>query len=143
MKEMRWTERSNPSVVGESGWRGREAGGRDWRRDDDCGEWQQWDKVWWINAGRSDLNSRQRRQVSMGLKRLVEREQNEVICLLRELRSAIKKGTELAETSDTTNRPGSSSGGETEKTGGGDDDDDDVVQERKKWEELKGDCGQY
>ena len=62
--------------------------------------------------------------MSRGLKRLIAREQNEVIRLLRELRGAIKKGTELAEASDATNRRDQSSGGETEKTGGDDDDDE-------------------
>ena len=64
------------------------------------------------------------RQVSRGLKRLVAREQNEVIKLLRELTSAFWKGNESAEASDGTNRRDKSSEGETEKIGGDDDDDE-------------------
>ena len=52
----------------------------------------------------SNLNSHQRRQVSRGLKRLIAREQNEVIRLLRELKGAIRKGTETADTSDVWSR---------------------------------------
>ena len=80
--------------------------------------------------------------MSRGLKRLIAREQNEVIRLLRELRSAIKKGTELAESSDATNHRGKSSGGKTEKTGGGGDDDEMWPRERNEWGEWKGDGGQ-
>ena len=89
--------------------------GCDARRDGEWGEWQQWDGVWWIRVGHSNLNSRQRRQVSRGLKWLVAREQNEVIKLLRELKSAISKGNESAEASDGTNRRDKSSEGEAEK----------------------------
>ena len=76
------------------------------------------------NVERSDLNCRQRRQVSRGLKRLIAREQNEVKRLLRELRGATKKGTEMAEANDVTKSWFKLSGRETEKTGGGVNDDE-------------------
>ena len=80
--------------------------------------------------------------LSKGLKRLIAREQNEVIRLLRELRGGIKKGTELAETSDATKHRGKSSGGKTGKTGGGGDDDEMWPRAGNEWGEWKGDGGQ-
>ena len=68
MKEMSWRGRSNVSAAGESGSEGA-SWGWDARRDGEWGEWQQWDGVWWIRVGHSNLNSRQRRQVSRGLER--------------------------------------------------------------------------
>ena len=140
--------------AGESGGEGA-SWGCDARRDGEWREWQQWDGVWWIRVGHTYLNSRQRRQVSRGLKRLVAREQNEVIKLLRELKSAIWKGNELAEAIDGTNQRDKSSEGETKKIGGDDDDDETWSMEgsnrdrmrslrgRNQQRELKRGSGQY
>ena len=56
------------------------------------GEWAQWDGEWWVKVGRSSLNARQRRRISRDLRRLIAREQNEVLKLLRELRGAVWRG---------------------------------------------------
>ena len=101
-----------------------------WRRDDAGGEWQRWKGEWWIRVASSKLNSRQRRRVSRNLRRLIPREQNEVLKLLRELQSALWKGNESAETCDRVKQGGGSSDGETEKNKGGDDNDDDGVRSR-------------
>ena len=45
-----------------------------WRCEDDGGEWQRWNGNWWIRAEQHDLNSRQRRKISMGLRRTILRE---------------------------------------------------------------------
>ena len=90
------------------GWRNGGWGG--WHQLD--GDWAQWDGDWWVKVGRSNLNARQKRRISRDLRRLIAREENEVLSILRELRSAMwKDGGRL-------------SGGESEKTKGGDDDDD-------------------
>ena len=101
-----------------------------WRRDGAGGEWQRWKGEWWIRVGSSNLNSRQRRRVSRDLRRLIAREQNEVLKLLRELKSALWKGDESAETCNRVTQGGGSSDGETEKNKGGDDNDDDGVRSR-------------
>ena len=76
------------------------------------------------------------------LRRLIAREQNEVLKLLRELKSALWKGNESAETCDRVTQGGGSSDGETEKNKGGDDNDDDGVRSRgvtvgRKWEVMR------
>ena len=80
--------------------------------------------------GSSNLNSRQRRRVSRNLRRLIAREQNEVLMLLRELKSALWRGNEFAETCDRVTQGGGSSDVETEKNKGGDDNDHDGVRSR-------------
>ena len=94
------------------------------------GEWQRWKGEWWIRVGRSSLNARQRRRISRDLRRLISREQNEVLRVLWELKNAMWK------------EGGRSSGGETEKTKGGDDDDDESKLGGQ-GRELGGDSGQY
>ena len=64
------------------------------------------------------------------LRRLIAREQNEVLKLWRELKSALWKGNESAETCDRVTQGGGSSDGETENNKGGDDNDDDGVRSR-------------
>ena len=107
--------------------------GYDGRRDGEWGEWAQWDGEWaqwdgdwWIRVGRSNLNSRQRRRVSRDLRRLMSREQNEVLKILRELKRAMWKGDESMEACERSMQGGRSSDGETEKVKGGDDDDDET-----------------
>ena len=57
---------------------GRRVGGwGGWHQWD--GEWAQWDGEWWVRVGRSRLNARQRRRKSRDLRRLIAREQNEVL----------------------------------------------------------------
>ena len=62
-------------------------GGR--RRKDDGDEWQSWNGHWWIRV-EQDLNSRQRRKVSRGLRRMITREHSGMAELLKELRNGIK-----------------------------------------------------
>ena len=109
-----------------------EGGGMSWDRDSRKvggwgdwslwdGDWAQWDGEWWVKVGKSSLNARQRRRIARDLRRLIAREQNEVLKLLREMRSAMWIGGGL-----TDMRGGRSTDGEAEKTRGGDDDDDEV-----------------
>ena len=90
--------------------------------------------------GRSNLNSRQRRRVSRNLRRLIARKQNEVLKLLRELKSALWKGNESAEACDRATQGGGSSDGGTEKIKGGDDDDEmgSRGEEGNSWERVRG-----
>ena len=46
------------------------AGG--WRREGDDDEWQRWNATWWIRVEQRNLNSRQRRKIS--LERMMTRE---------------------------------------------------------------------
>ena len=104
---------------------GRRVGGwGGWHQWD--GEWAQWDGEWWVRVGRSSLNARQRRRISRDLRRLIAREQNEVLKLLRELKSAMWKESESVDACDRLVQGGRSLDGETEKTKGGDDDDDET-----------------
>ena len=138
MEGLSWRGRGRTSAAGECG-----GEGANWeydgRRDGEWGEWQQWDGMWWIRVGHSNLNSRQRRRVSRNLRQLIAREQNEVLKLLRELKSALWKGNESVEACDKTMQGGRSSDGETEKTNGGDDDDDETGSRRgSSWERGRG-----
>ena len=60
-----------------------------WRREDDGDEWQRWNGNWSIWVGQQDFISRHRRKISMGLRRMIIREQNGMASLLRELRNGI------------------------------------------------------
>ena len=100
----------------QGGWK--VGGWRDWSQSD--ADWAQWDGEWWVKVGKSSLNARQRRRISRDVRRLIAREQNEVLKLLREMKNAIGRGGGL-----TDMRGGRSTDGETEKTRGGEDDDDD------------------
>ena len=67
-----------------------EEGGAPRRHEDDGDEWQRWNGHWWIRVEQADLNSRQRRKISRGLRRMITREQSGMARLLRELRKGIK-----------------------------------------------------
>ena len=87
------------------GWRNGGWGG--WHQSD--GDWAQWDGDWWIKVGKLNLNSRQKRRISRDLQRMITREENEILRILRELRNLMwKDGGRL-------------SSGESEKTKGGGD----------------------
>ena len=107
-------ERDDWRVGGWGGW-------HQWDR-----EWAQWDGEWWVKVGRSSLNARQRRRISRDLRRLIAREQNEVLKLSREMRSALWRGNGSMDACERSARGGRSSDGEMEKTRGGDDDDDET-----------------
>ena len=135
MEGWNWKGKGGAGTAGESGGEGANGSrwGYDGRRENDWGEWQQWDGEWWIRVGLF-----QRRRVSRNLRRLIAREQNEVLKLLRELKSALWKGNEFAETCDRVTQGGGSSDGETERNKG-DDDDDDGVGSRggSSWEKVR------
>ena len=61
-----------------------------WRRENDGDEWQRWNGSWLIRVEQTDLNSRQRRKISRGLRRMITLEQHGTAGLLRELRNGIK-----------------------------------------------------
>ena len=69
------------------------------RRETDGEEWQRWNGSWWIRVEQQNLNSRQRRKISRGLRRMITREQNGMANLLKELRNEIR-----AEVEETTRR---------------------------------------
>ena len=52
-------------------------------------EWQRWEGSWWIRVNQDGSNSRQRRKISRGLKRTIDRERNGMAKLLRELKRGI------------------------------------------------------
>ena len=47
-----------------------------WRYEDEGDEWQRWEGSWWIRVNQDDLNSRQTRKISRGLKKMIDREKN-------------------------------------------------------------------
>ena len=61
-----------------------------WRYEDDGDEWQRWEGSWWIRVNHDDLNSRQRRQISRSLKKMIDREKNGMARLLQELKKGIR-----------------------------------------------------
>ena len=61
-----------------------------WRREGAGGEWQRWKGAWWIKVEQQNLNSRQRRQISRGLRRLTARGREETIGVLEELKDEIR-----------------------------------------------------
>ena len=68
--------------------------GAAWRREDDGDEWQRWNGNWWIRVEQQDLNSRERREISRGFRRMIIHEQNGMASLLRKLRNGIKAEVE-------------------------------------------------
>ena len=56
-----------------------------WRYADEGDEWQRWEGSWWIRVNQDDLNSRRRRKISRGLKKMIDREKNGMARLLQEL----------------------------------------------------------
>ena len=60
------------------------------RRECDGDAWQRWNGAWWIRVEQPNLNSRQRRKISRGRRRMITPEQNGMTNLLRELRDEIK-----------------------------------------------------
>ena len=61
-----------------------------WRYEDEGDEWQRWEGSWWILVNQDDLNSRQRRKISRGLKKIIDREKNGMARLLQELKKGIR-----------------------------------------------------
>ena len=61
-----------------------------WRREGAGGEWQRWKGAWWVKVEQQNLNSRQRRQISRGLRRLIARGREETIGVLEELKHEIR-----------------------------------------------------
>ena len=61
-----------------------------WIREGAGGEWQRWKGAWWVKVEQQNLNSRQRRQISRGLRRLIERGQGEMIGLMEELKNDVR-----------------------------------------------------
>ena len=61
-----------------------------WRQEDEGNDRQRWEGSWWIRVNQDDLNSRQRRKISRGLKRMIDREKNGMARLIRELKKGIK-----------------------------------------------------
>ena len=61
-----------------------------WKYEDEGNEWQRWEGSWWIRVNQDDLNSRQRRKISRGLKRMIDREKNGMARLLWELKKSIR-----------------------------------------------------
>ena len=68
-----------------------EEGGQ--RRKNDGDEWNWWNGHWWIRIDQ-DLNSRQRRKISRGLRRMITREHSGLAELLQELRNGIRAEVE-------------------------------------------------
>ena len=64
--------------------------GTPWRYEDEGDEWQRWEGSWWIRVNQDDLNSRQRRKISRGLKKMIDREKNGMARLLRKLKKGIR-----------------------------------------------------
>ena len=87
-----------------------------WRHEDEGDEWQRWEGSWWIRVNQDDLNSRQRRKISGGLKRMIDRERNGMAKLLRELKKGIK--AEIDESRQGANMNSESD----EKSGDGEED---------------------
>ena len=67
-----------------------EEGSGSWRRDGAWGEWQRWKGAWWVKVGRQNLNARQRKQISRGLRRLIAGGQDEMMRLMTELKNEIR-----------------------------------------------------
>ena len=61
-----------------------------WRYQDEGDEWQRWEGSWWIRVNQDDLNSRQRRKISRGLEKMIDREKNGMARLLQELKKGIR-----------------------------------------------------
>ena len=86
-----------------------------WRYEDEGDEWQRGDGSWWIRVNQDDLNSRQRRKISRGLKKMIDREKNGMARLLQELKKGIR--TEVDESrrgADTNSENNERSGDEDE-----------------------------
>ena len=71
-----------------------------WRRDGAGREWQRWKGAWWVKVGRQNLNSRQRKQISRGLRRLIARGPGATIGVLQELKNEINAEMLAANASD-------------------------------------------
>ena len=61
-----------------------------WKQEDEGDDWRRWEGSWWIRVNQDDLNLRQRRKISRGLKRMIDREKNGMARLNRALRKGIK-----------------------------------------------------
>ena len=61
-----------------------------WKYEDEGDEWQRWERSWWIRVNQDELNSRQRRKISRGLKKMIAREKNGMARLLREEKKGIR-----------------------------------------------------
>ena len=64
--------------------------GISWKYEDEGDEWQRWEGSWWIRVNQDDLNSRQRRKISRGLKKMIDCEKNGMARLSQELKKGIR-----------------------------------------------------
>ena len=63
-----------------------------WRYEDNGDKWQRWEGSWWISVNQDDLNSRQRRKISINLRKMIDREKNGMTRLLQELKKGHQGG---------------------------------------------------
>ena len=86
-----------------------------------------WDGNWWIRVEQQDLNSRKRRNISRGLRRMIIWEKNGKASLLRELLNGIGAETE------GTNRRHLSTFSESDEPSRNDEMITNSTHERMKW----------